>query len=79
MIHEPTASASAPESTASTGGEYLTPQQLAARIQLSPKTLMNWRSLGKGPAFVTFGRRVRYPLAAVVEWEQAAGDQSPTA
>lgn len=31
----------------------LTPDQAAALIGVSPKTLANWRSLGKGPSWFT--------------------------
>lgn len=32
-------------------------------------TLANWRAKGKGPAFIKFGSRVRYPLAQLEHWE----------
>ena len=40
----------------------LTPEQMAARLKVSGKTLANMRSLGRGPAFVKVGSRVRYPV-----------------
>lgn len=53
--------------------EYLTPAQLSARWGGAVKvlTLANWRSKGRGPAFVKFGSRVRYRLDQVVKWEAA--------
>ena len=62
--------------------EYLTPAELIARWNGAVKkgTLDNWRSQGKGPAFVKFGSRVRYPLAKVIAWEAVhlqANDNEP--
>ena len=34
-------------------------------------TLANWRANKKGPAYIRFGARVRYPLAKLEEWEAA--------
>jgi hypothetical protein len=41
---------------------YLTPEEMAERLQLSTKTLANLRSNGKGPPYVKAGSRVRYPV-----------------
>lgn len=41
------------------------PEQVAADLQVSVKTLANWRALNQGPAFVKVGSRVRYEPAAV--------------
>lgn len=49
---------------------HLTPQQLAARWQISEKTLERWRRRGTGPRFLRVVGRVLYPLEAV----QVAGD-----
>jgi hypothetical protein len=32
-------------------------------------TLANWRVQEKGPPFIKFGSRVRYPLASLEKWE----------
>ena len=55
--------------------EYLTPAQLVARWNdaVCVGTLSNWRHKGEGPRYVKFGRSVRYPVAAVLEYEAAAG------
>jgi hypothetical protein len=37
---------------------------------ISPGTLANWRSLGKGPPYIKLGGRVRYPLDALAAWEK---------
>ena len=50
-------------------------QDLAKRLNLSRRTLQNWRSIGKGPRFLKLspgrGGRVRYRLEDVLAWEQA--------
>lgn len=44
--------------------QALTPEEVAAALHVSTKTLANWRYLGgRGPAFVKDGGVVRYPLA----------------
>lgn len=35
--------------------------ELAARWKMSPRTLEQWRWLGKGPKFLRLGARVLYP------------------
>lgn len=34
-------------------------------------TLANWRSKGKGPPFIKYGTRVRYPLAGLEAYDAA--------
>lgn len=46
-------------------------QQLAARWQMSPRTLEQWRWLGKGPQFLKIGARVLYREEDVEAWEAA--------
>lgn len=47
-------------------------QELAERWHVSRKTLQGWRAKGTGPAFLKFGRCVRYPLDAVEAAEERA-------
>lgn len=47
--------------------KYLTGKQCAERLQMSERTLANWRVQGKGPPFVKKGR-VRYPESELVAW-----------
>lgn len=51
----------------------LTPAEVVARwgAAVTVGTLANWRAQGKGPAFIKFGTRVRYPLAKLEKWEAA--------
>lgn len=56
---------------------YLTAKQLSDRLGGTPSvgTLANWRSLvnrgepNPGPAFVKFGKTVKYPVVEVEKWE----------
>lgn len=51
--------------------ENLTPAELVKRWNnaVTVGTLSNWRSQGRGPAFVKFGRSIRYPLSGVQAYE----------
>jgi len=48
--------------------QVLSAQQTARLMHLSPKTLANWRNLGKGPAFYKIGSRCFYRRADVVRF-----------
>ena len=48
-----------------------TQEQLAQRWHLSPRTLEQWRWLGKGPKFLKIGARVLYREEDVEAWEAA--------
>ncbi|WP_369016235.1 helix-turn-helix transcriptional regulator [Streptomyces hesseae] len=50
---------------------YLTPREVADILGVTPKTLGNWRVLGKGPRWVLLGKLhgpVRYPASAVTAY-----------
>jgi hypothetical protein len=49
----------------------LTQDQLAARWHMSPRTLEQWRWLGKGPRFLKIGARVLYDEDVIEDFEQA--------
>jgi len=49
----------------------MTQEQLAARWQMSPRTLEQWRWLGKGPRFLKIGARVLYSDEVVEDYEAA--------
>ena len=49
----------------------ITQEQLAERWHLSPRTLEQWRWLGKGPKFLKIGARVLYREEDVEAWEAA--------
>ena len=51
---------------------FLDSNQLAVRIGVQPGTLRAWRMGGiTGPAFVKFGRLVKYRLSDVIAWEES--------
>jgi hypothetical protein len=50
---------------------YLTNSEAAAYLNLSPRTLENWRVLGDGPRFRKFGRRVIYAIDDLELWAVA--------
>lgn len=47
----------------------MTQAQLAERWQISPRTLEQWRWLGKGPRFLKIGARVLYDERDVETYE----------
>ena len=52
-------------------GAYLTQEEVAAVLRLSPRTLERHRLAGTGPAYVKLGRRVIYKQASVEAWAAA--------
>jgi DNA-binding transcriptional MerR regulator len=56
---------------------YLDEWDVAERLALSVRTLRKWRHLGgSGPKFRKFGSAVRYAIADVEAFEQAAERKS---
>lgn len=61
--------------------DLLRPEEFADMIGLSPRTLANWRSTGKGPPYLKIGveppeghqdrRKVRYQRAVAERWATA--------
>lgn len=61
--------------------DLLRPEEFAAMIGLSPRTLANWRSNGRGPKYLKLGpeppagkqdrRKVRYELQVAEKWALA--------
>lgn len=50
---------------------YLTNDEAAAFLRLSPRTLEKQRVMGGGPRFRKFGRRVMYAIADLEAWADA--------
>jgi len=48
--------------------KLFTPRDLEKECQLSVKTLANWRSQGKGPAYFKLGNTVRYRAEEIEKW-----------
>lgn len=54
---------------------WLTPEDVADRLQVTVRTLQRWRSAGEGPRFSKRGNKVvRYFVEDVDEWMR--GDDS---
>jgi predicted DNA-binding transcriptional regulator AlpA len=61
-----------PASRAGAGFErLLTPRETADRLRVSLSWLAKARMRGDGPPFVKFGRSIRYPEGALVQWMKA--------
>ncbi len=56
----------------------LTPRELSKLVGLKPRSLEEWRRLGKGPGYVRLsGRRhVRYAASAVKAWLESLEQSS---
>ena len=50
---------------------YLTNDEAAEHLRLSPRTLEKQRVIGGGPRFRKFGRRVMYAVADLDAWADA--------
>ena len=61
-----------PESAAAAPqARYLTNDEAATFLRLSPRTLEKQRVIGGGPRFRKFGRRVMYAVADLEAWADA--------
>lgn len=56
--------------------ELLTSERAAPFVGTEPKTLDNWRTLGKGPKFIRVGRKAMYHPDDIAEWVAARRVQS---
>lgn len=63
--------AAAPTATATQPARYLTNDEAAEFLRLSPRTLEKQRVIGGGPRFRKFGRRVMYAVADLESWADA--------
>lgn len=50
---------------------FLSNDQAAAYLNISPRTLERWRFEGKGPTFRKFGRRAMYAQRDLSEWAES--------
>lgn len=55
------------------GVEYLTTVEVARYLGMHPGSVSNWRLWDEGPPFVRFGRLVRYPKSALMDWAMREG------
>ena len=51
--------------------ELLSPDDLAADLKVSPRTLAKWRCNGRGPQYIRLGHAVRYRQQDVYAWLEA--------
>lgn len=51
-----------------TEAQLITTELAAEKLFLSPRTMIRWRELRKGPAFVKAGRRVLYRVSDIDSW-----------
>ena len=56
---------------ATQSARYLTNNEAAAFLRLSPRTLEKQRVIGGGPRFRKFGRRVMYAISDLEAWADA--------
>jgi len=49
---------------------YLDTNEAAKFLDVSPKTLRNWRHAGKGPAYHKLHRTIRYLVRDLREWQR---------
>jgi hypothetical protein len=49
-------------------GGYIPEAEIAAELNLSPRTLRKWRAQGEGPPFIKIGRRIFYRDASRETW-----------
>lgn len=71
MRHVPSRSAAALPAPAAQPAIYLTNNEAAQFLRLSPRTLEKQRVIGGGPRFRKFGRRVMYSLPDLNAWADA--------
>lgn len=50
---------------------HLTPEDLAARLQIEVQAVYLLNHKRTGPAYMRIGKRVRYRLADVLAWERS--------
>ena len=71
MRPAPLRPAAAPSTAAAQPQRYLTNDEAADYLRLSPRTLEKQRVIGGGPRFRKFGRRVMYAVADLEAWADA--------
>ncbi len=56
---------------------FLTVQEVADLLRVSPGTVRAWIAKGEGPPAMRFGKQIRYRPERVMEWveEQEGGDR----
>jgi excisionase family DNA binding protein len=67
-LPRPTVPVATPQPASAAGPEFLTTEEAADYLRLSPRTLEKQRVLGGGPRFRKFGARVLYARDDLRRW-----------
>lgn len=59
--------------------DYITREQLAKELNLTPRTLDKWAWQRRGPAKVKIGNRCYYKRSAVAEWLESQASHKEAA
>lgn len=59
------------------GEKRLTPAELASELGVEIRTLTNWRSARKGPAYYAIARKVFYRASDVESWIESQRKETP--
>lgn len=59
--------------------DWITRDELAARLRVPVATVARWATDGRGPRFARFGKHVRYRLDHVAAWEESQLNDSGVA
>jgi len=73
------ADAAARAELARRGSPYLSPEQAAFYLSLSPRTLQEYRSAGTGPRYRRHSRHIRYHIDDLDAWSRSVGAAGPDA
>ena len=68
LVHTPAPAAAQQPAADATNPEFLTTDEAAVFLRLSPRTLEKQRVLGGGPRFRKFGARVLYAVGDLRAW-----------
>ena len=78
MRPTPLRPAATPYTAAAQPKRYLTNDEAAEHLRLSPRTLEKQHVIGGGPKFRKFGRRVMYAVADLDAWAADRCFESPS-
>lgn len=56
------------------GSPFLSPDQAAFYLSLSPRTLQEYRTAGTGPRFRRHSRHIRYHVDDLDAWSRSVGE-----
>ena len=65
-----------PHAAQTPASDYLSCDEAGLFLNLSPRTLEKMRTIGGGPTFRKFGRRVMYSVADLKSWADARACES---